>query len=71
MLKVARWFLARKKVRDIYGNWVWEEEEDNEKIDPRRETPNPAAEENYGEDLHPRKGDNESSNKDDQGSGLH
>ena len=50
MLKVARWFLARKKVRDIYGNWVWEEEEDNEKIDSRRETPNPAAEENYGED---------------------
>jgi hypothetical protein len=59
---VVRWGLVRRKVRDIYGNWVWEDEEDK-----RSEAPNPKAEEKKGDkDLNSWKDDKESENKANQ-----
>ncbi len=62
---VVLWDLVRRKVRDIYGNWVWEDEDDE-----RSGAPNPKAEEKKGEDFNSRKDDKELRNEGNQASQL-
>ena len=58
--------LVRRKVRDIFGNWVWEDEDDE-----RSEAPNPKAEEEKDdENFNSRKDDKELRVKGNQTSQL-